>query len=209
MAICVKFLTWILLIVIYWNECEAGLVANILIRFRRNNFKEDIKPSQYSYSAYEPPIKPLSVNEIITSLTNENENLKSQVSTLKTYVTIQKKQIIDIRKEKETIRREMLNQLNNSYERQEKDRETIKQDLRNAFEEEKIIMIDSFEEEKRHLKDDHIIEIEDIRKELVKKIEKQEKDIVNMVDFTSQQTKEIAEFKKLNLEASEVSKVIA
>ena len=143
-------------------------------------------------------------DEIIENLTAGNEILRTQVTSLKSTVNTQKKQISELKREKEVAKRLMTSQLEKFFEQQYDDNEMIKKELRDQFEEEKIVMIASFEEEKELLKEDYTLEIRDVRQELSQQIEKISAELGVVCDVSSQQSRKIDEYEKLKIEYSKV-----
>ena len=203
---------WILLAIFisYCDQCHAGFFSNLrgffTDRFRRKSFLSD----REAVECYSPVDlrEPLSTDEIVQNLTVGNEVLRLQVSSLKTTVNTQKKQLSEVKKEKEALRKVLSFELKQLEEQQESDRESIKNELRNVFEEEKIVMIASFEDEKDLLKEEFLIEIKDIKQELEQKAAeidaKRLLEIEYYVETNVRQSKKIEEYEISEVETTKV-----
>ena len=194
--------------------CRAGFFSDFgaFLLDRKGKWKssDDQKLSEISIGI---GLKsPYSAEEIIVNLNTGNEILRTQVKSLKSIVNVQKNQISKARKEKDALRQLMDAKLANAVQQQEADRETIKSELRDVFEEEKIVMIASFEEEKVLLKEDHVLELRDIKSELSQQFKKKEAELearrtaeVEAVLITNnKQSDEIKRYEKSELETSKV-----
>ena len=194
--------------------CRAGFFSDfgafLLDREGKWKSSDDRKLSEISIGI---GLKsPYSAEEIIVNLNTGNEILRTQVKSLKSIVNVQKNQISKARKDKDALRQLMDAKLANAVQQQEVDRETIKSELRDVFEEEKIVMIASFEEEKVLLKEDHVLELRDIKLELSQQFKKKEAELeakrtaeVEAVLITNnKQSDEIKRYEKSELETSKV-----
>ena len=194
--------------------CRAGFFSDFgaFLLDRKGKWKssDDRKLSEISIGI---GLKsPYSAEEIIVNLNTGNEILRTQVKSLKSIVNVQKNQISKARKDKDALRQLMDAKLANAVQQQEVDRETIKSELRDVFEEEKIVMIASFEEEKVLLKEDHVLELRDIKLELSQQFKKKEAELeakrtaeVEAVLITNnKQSDEIKRYEKSELETSNV-----
>lgn len=195
--------------------CRAGFFSDLgaffLDRTGRWKSSDDHKLSEISIAV--GLNNPYSAEEIIVNLNTGNEILRTQVKSLKSIVNIQKSQILKARKEKDALRQLMAFRLANAVQQQEVDRETIKSELRDVFEEEKIVMIASFEEEKVLLKEDHVLELRDIKLELSQQFERKEAELeakraaeIEAVLITN--TKQFDEIKRYEKSELEISKVL-
>lgn len=191
----------------FYKPCKGGFFSNlggfVLNRISRLKFLDDQKSSRTSTGM---EIKnPPSAQEIIMNLTNGNEILRTQVKSLKSIVNVQKRQISDVKKEKDALRQLMTSQLSDAAA-------AIKAELRDSFEEEKVVMIASFEEEKVLLKEDHVEELRDIKLEMSQQLNKKEaeleaKKFAELEVVTSSNIKQseiIEEYKKSSEESSKV-----
>jgi hypothetical protein len=147
--------------------------------------------------------------DVIADLVSKNEVLTAQLSSLKTYIYVQKKQINEIRKEKEVFRREM----SKFRENQDNDREEIKNELRKAFEQEKNAILGSVEEDKKVMYEEHQLEINEMKTALTRDIEIKNSEVETAVEITIMLKEKITELEidqarneKARLDASKVSR---
>jgi hypothetical protein len=150
--------------------------------------------------------------EMIADLASKNEILTAQLSSLKTYIYVQKKQINEIRKEKEVLRREMTSEMSNLRLNQGNDREEIKNELRKAFELEKNAILGSVEEDKKVVYEEHQLQINEIERGHTQNIEMKSTEVETAVEITIMLKEKITELEvdqarneKARLDASKVS----
>lgn len=117
---------------------------------------------------------------------------------------MQKKLLIDAKKEKDALRKSAINLAQRLHKEREVDQETIKNELRNGFENEKIIMIKSFEQEKDLLREDHNLGMEDLKSKLTVQLEKKTEELDISRKENSKQTVIINDFEKSNKESFQV-----
>lgn len=185
--------------------CNAGFFSNVkgffLDRLGRRKFSDDERAVESS-ALLDP--RDTSAEEIILNLTTGNEILRTQVSSLKSTVNTQKKHISELKKEKEVSRRLMTAQLEKFLERQDDDRESIKRELREVFEGEKVAMVTTFVEEKRLLSEDYISEIRDIKLELNQQVEAKRVELEVVSESNVKYSKQIEEYEKSQIDFSKV-----
>ena len=117
---------------------------------------------------------------------------------------MQKKLLLDAKKEKDALRKAAISLAQRLHKERELDQETIKNELRNGFENEKIIMIKSFEQEKDLLREDYNVGMEDLKSELTVQLEKKSEELDLSRKENSKQTVIINDFEKSNKESFQV-----
>lgn len=177
---------------------DAGIFSNfrgfLLRRLgRRKKINDEVVLQSFSASDSEVP---KTTGDIIVNLTANNELLRAQVLSLKTFVNMQKKQLTRIKKEKEALQRSAASQEGRLLEERKIEQENIKNELRSVFEEEKIVMINSFEEEKELIKEVHIVEIKDIKLQLMDQLNKKSEDLDNLSETNKEQAEQILSLRK-------------
>lgn len=186
--------------------CNAGFFSNIqsfiLDRLGRRFTRRQRSHEPFSTSDIEI-LRPSSADVILT-LTEKNQLLRAQVLSLKTFVNMQKKLLLDAKKEKDALRKSAISLAQRLHKERELDQETIKNELRNGFENEKIIMIKSFEQEKDLLREDHNVGMEDLKSELTVQLEKKTEELDLSRKENSKQTVIITDFEKSNKESIQV-----
>jgi hypothetical protein len=182
------------------NQCNAGLISNF------NGFTSDRAGNGKDRQSTDRVGSADSL-DVIADLVSKNEVLTAQLSSLKTYIYVQKKQINEIRKEKEILRREM----SKFRENQDNDREEIKNELRKAFEQEKNAILGSVEEDKKVMYEEHQLEIDEMKKALTRNIEIKNAEVETAVEITIMLKEKITELEidqarneKARLDASKV-----
>lgn len=185
---------------------DAGIFGNIRgFLLRRLGLRKKINDEivLQSFGASDSEV-PKTAGEIIVNLTANNELLRAQVLSLKTFVNMQKKQLTRIKKEKEALQRSAASQEGRLLEERKIEQDNIKNELRSVFEEEKIVMINSFEEEKELIKEDYIVEIKDIKLQLMEQLNKQSEDLDNLSETNKEQAKQIITLRKSDTESVKV-----
>ena len=186
--------------------CNAGFFSNlqsfILDRLGRRFTRRQRSHEPFSVSDIE--IARPSSAEVILTLTEKNQLLRAQVLSLKTFVNMQKKLLLDAKKEKDALRKSTISLAQRLHKERELDQESIKNELRNGFENEKIIMIKSFEQEKDLLREDHSVGMDNLKSQLTVQFEKKSEELDNFRKENSKQTVIINDFEKSNKETVQV-----
>lgn len=183
------------------NQCKAGLISNFngFVSDRVGNGKDRQLKDRVGGS---------DSLDIIADLALKNEVLTAQLSSLKTYIYVQKKQINEIRKEKEVLRREMTK----FSENQENNREEIKNELRKAFEQEKNAILALVEDDKKVVYEEHQLQINEMKIKLTREIKIKDAEVDTAVEITIMLKERITELEidqarneKARLDAYKVS----
>lgn len=191
-------------------ECsDAGILSNVRgFLFRRLGLFRKMKNEVVLQSSIAADSEvPKTAGEIIVDLTANNELLRAQVLSLKTFVNMQKKQLARVKKEKDALQRSVASQEMRLLEERKIEQENIKNELRSIFEEEKIVMISSFEEEKELIKEDYIIEIKDIKLQLMEQLNKKSEDYNHLLEANSEQAEQIVSLKKSDTDSIKVCSI--
>jgi flagellar biosynthesis GTPase FlhF len=178
--------------------CRAGLLNDVKHFFGKAYGK--LKSSGVVGSSDAAP----SLEDLLSELKYENGALRDQVSSLKSMVIVQKKQLIEEKKEKEALRKLLASQVEDLTRRMEVDTEKIKKELLANFQEEKEVMKATFEEEKQLLKEAHEKELDELKDTLTKKAKKAAAEVKSLKNMSEEQAKEILEYKKKQAEALKV-----
>jgi uncharacterized protein YcgL (UPF0745 family) len=185
---------------------DAGIFSNFrgfLLRRLGLRKKMNDEVVLQSFGATDSEV-PKTAGEIIVDLTANNELLRAQVLSLKTFVNMQKKQLARVKKEKDALQRSAASQEARLLEERKTEQENIKNELRSVFEEEKIVMINSFEEEKELIKEDYIVEIKDIKFQLMEQLNKKSEDLNQLLETSTEQAEQIVSLKKSDTESVKV-----
>jgi hypothetical protein len=183
---------------------DAGLFANVKA-FIVNRIDRIRKNSKQGEVAGAVDVTKESLRDTIDFLTTANEQLRIQNTALKAVIRLQKKQVVEARKEKETIKREMQAQMQQMESKHQADKEAIKEELKSAFEKQKSAMVVTFEEERSLLKQNHEKEVGEIKKELMDLVEKKSNEVAALKKTNAEQEKELATAEKSNAESAKVS----
>ena len=194
-------ITLLIVILVLLGQIQSG-DAGIFSNFRgfllrrlglRKKLNDEIVLQSFSATDSEVP---KTAGEIIVDLTANNELLRAQVLSLKTFVNMQKKQLARVKREKDILQRSAASQEIRLLEERKIEQENIKNELRSVFEEEKIVMINSFEEEKELIKEDYIVEIKDIKLQLMEQLNKKSEDYNVLLETNTVQAEQIVSLKK-------------
>ena len=117
---------------------------------------------------------------------------------------MQKKLLLDAKKEKDALRKSTSILAQRLHKERELDQESIKNELRNGFENEKIIMIKSFEQEKDLLREDYSVGMDNLKSQLTVQLEKKSEELDKFRKENSKQTVIINNFEKSNKETVQV-----
>jgi hypothetical protein len=194
-------ITLLIVILVLLGQIQSG-DAGIFSNFRgfllrrlglRKKLNDEIVLQSFSATDSEVP---KTAGEIIVDLTANNELLRAQVLSLKTFINMQKKQLARVKREKDILQRSAASQEIRLLEERKIEQENIKNELRSVFEEEKIVMINSFEEEKELIKEDYIVEIKDIKLQLMEQLNKKSEDYNVLLETNTVQAEQIVSLKK-------------
>jgi hypothetical protein len=183
---------------------DAGVFANVKA-FIVNGIDRIRKRSKQGDAVGAVDVNNGSLLDTVDYLTIENEQLRVQNTALKAVIRLQKKQVVEAKKEKETIRREMQAQIQQMESKHQADKEAIREELKSAFEKQKSAMVVTFEEERNLLKQNHEKEVDEIKKEIMGLVEKKSSEIAELKKVNAEQEKELATAEKSKSETVKVS----